>query len=85
MNGRKVHVQKFYVSDELTYETVVEFEYEGTVREFTSVEGYQGNTSPEWGARILENQAEAKARQAKAEAEAKRLNEKWSVEGYPVG
>lgn len=45
---------------------------------------YGGNGSPSWEARVLENQAEARGRKAKAVAETKRLNKQWAADGYPV-
>ncbi len=84
VDGRKVGCQKFYVRDNMTYENVVEFDYEGTPREFVGDPDYPGNHSPEWEARVEENRADARARRAKADAEAARLNAEWAAKGYPA-
>jgi hypothetical protein len=56
--GRSGYTPLFYVRDQMTYDKVAEFDYEG-----------EGD--------------DRKARQAKADAEAARLNAAWAAEGYP--
>lgn len=58
VQGLRGHATKFYVNDQMTYEKVVEFDYEGS-----------GD--------------DPKARRAKAQAEADRLNQAWAAKGYP--
>jgi hypothetical protein len=83
--GRFTSSREMYtVSDKMTFETVATFDTKMVPEEFTSVPGYSGNHSAEWEARVKESHTDAQARQARAAQEAKRLNDLWAANGYPV-
>lgn len=54
------------------------------IKTFVSDPEYKGNHSPEWEARVEAVRAAAQESAKLADAEAKRLNEQWAAEGYPV-
>lgn len=82
--GSPCHRSLYYVSDKLTFERLAVFDYEGENKHFESDIYYEGNHSPEWEARVEENRADERARRAKAEAEAKRLEAEWAAQGKPI-
>lgn len=83
-NGNPCSRSLYYVSDRLTFERVAIFDFEGENKHFESDIYYEGNHSPEWEARVEENRADERARRAKAEAEAQRLEAEWAAQGKPI-
>lgn len=84
VGGFRAERTRFYVTDELSFEEVASFDYEGEPRSFGADPDYPGNHSPEWEARVEENRAEAAARRGKADEMASRLNVAWAAAGHPV-
>ncbi len=84
LRGRLRRRSLYYVSDRLTFERVAVFDFEGENKHFESDIYYEGSHSPEWEARVEENRADERARRAKAEAEAKRLEAEWAAQGKPI-
>lgn len=84
VNGDKLYRRLHYVQDNLTFERVALFDYEGESKVFEKIPGYRGNNSPEWETRVEENRADDRARCAKAQAEADRLEAAWAAEGKPI-
>jgi hypothetical protein len=84
VDGRKLSRSLYYVSDKITFERVAVFDFEGAPQTFEAQRGYSGNHSPAWEARVEENRADDRARRAKAEAEAARLEAEWAAAGKPI-
>ena len=77
----------YRVEDRLDYETVATMDGPDKalgVKTFTEDPGYDGNSSPEWEARMEEVRVATQESHRLAEEEARRLNKQWAADGYPM-